>query len=161
MELRMVARTVGVGNERAVVQLQAVGDPMDPAAPGGSASIYVNDPDELDAFEEGYVYNVTFEKASKQEAGVQAQTMQMAAQAAAIQNSTNTSRFVTSPEQKVAPPVLPDGVVTEPRPSVVLEPLEGTAPPTAGVVTGPATNPTPATPGAPGTPATPATPAKK
>lgn len=141
-EVRMLAHRVGVANGRAVVQLTHVADPNDPAEATGQATITVNDPEDLDAFEEGQVYWLSFEKANKEDAGPRAAAMASVREAAAIPNSTNTAGYVTPPELKIPPPAVPDGVVTEPRPAVVMPPVENAAPATAGVVSGPATNPT-------------------
>lgn len=116
MQLNMVAHRVGVGNERAVVELRSVPDHADDTAPGGHASVFINDPDELEAFEEGAEYSVSFSRVSKASDA----SWDLVKQAKAIQNSTNTRDFKTPPEQKVPPPIVPDGVVTMPRPSVVL-----------------------------------------
>lgn len=140
-EIQMVARSVGVGPNRTVVQLRAIEDRLDATAPGGHANIIISDPDEMGDFEEGGVYTVTVTKAKGADASPQALAQQAAAAAAAIPNSTNTARFVTPPEQKVPPPAVPDGVVTEPRPTVIMEPVSGTPSPTAGVVSPPSTNP--------------------
>lgn len=140
VEVKMLARSVGRSDARAVVQLQAVPDPNNEEEAGGTANIIVNDPDALDEFEEGQVYWVTFEKADAADHGPVVASL-VAPAAAGIQNSTNTRGYKTPPELKVPPPLVPDGVVTEPRPTVVMPPVEGTAPPTAGVVSGPADNP--------------------
>lgn len=128
--LKMLAHTVGVSAARSVAQLRAVEDPGDPKVGGGIATIIIRDPDALDTFEEGSVYEVTFRKLSDAEAGVDAQTAAMRAAAVAIPNSTNTRNFQTPTHQKVPQPVAPDGVVTLPRPSVVLEPAAPTPTPT-------------------------------
>lgn len=156
VEVRMLARSVGTANGRSVVQLTSVADPNDDNEATGQATITVNDADELDAFKEGAVYWLEFSEANAEDAGPHAAALATIRDAAAIPNSTNTPGYVTPPELKVVPQPVPDGVVTEPRPSVVMPPVEGAAPATAGVVSGPAENPTPQST----TPATPATPAK-
>lgn len=138
----MIARSVGSGGAITVADLDVVPDYTDELAPGGTAHIVVRDPDELDTLVQGKVYIVTIEEATgaDADAGVAGVSAQLAAQVAAIPNSTNTRNYVTPPELKIPPPAMPDGTVTLPRPSVVLPPVTDT-PPDAGVSSGPSTNP--------------------
>jgi hypothetical protein len=159
-EVRMLAQSVGVANGRSVVKLVSVEDPNDDNEATGQATITVNDPDDLDAFEQGQVYWVSFEKAGAEDAGPHAAALATVREAALIPNSTNTPNYKTPPELKIPPPPVPDGVVTEPRPSVVMAPISD-APATAGVASGPALNvgQTPETPPTPA-PSQPASPTK-
>lgn len=144
MELRMIARSVGSGGQIAVTDLEALPDYDDETAPGGTAHIIARHPEDLDLLVQGKVYIVTIEEASGDDAdaGVAGQSAELAAQVAAIPNSTNTVGYKTPRELKVPPPRMPDGTVTLPRPSVVVAPVTDT-PPDAGVSSGPATNPAP------------------
>lgn len=148
MSLKMLAHTVGVSEGRAVAQLRAVAEPDDEEAGGGTATIIVRGDDAAEAFEEGCVYEVSFSKTTSGVADAYTKAAAARAAAAAIPNSTNTRNYKTPPELKVVPPALPDGVVTLPRPTVVLPPLTDT-PPDAGVVSGPSTNPAPQSPQTP------------
>jgi hypothetical protein len=141
--VKMVAHSVGVGNDRAVAALRAVPDPDDEAAAGGNANIVINDPDALDDFEEGATYTVSFAKAAPARGAAASDPVQAAR---AIPNSTNTRGYKTPASLKVPPPVVPDGVVTSPRPSVVLEPAEAPAPAPAPAPAAPATQAPPAQP---------------
>lgn len=145
-EVLMFAHSVGTGGDRTVVQLRAVDDPNDENAATGNMQLVIRDPDAQADFEEGQVYSVSFNKAEAPEGSsihAHAAAAKAAAMAAAIPNASNTPNFRPTAAQRTPPPQVPDGVVTEPRPAVVLEPLADT-PPTAGVTSGPPDNPTPA-----------------
>jgi hypothetical protein len=126
----MRAVTVGGSGDRAVVQLRSEADPANEGAPSGHATLVLNGDDAVNhGFEEGGVYEFSYNKVSS--AADDAVVASLAA-AKAIPNATNTRGYKTPDHLKVEPTPVPDGVVTEPRPSVVLEPVSAT-PPTAGV----------------------------
>ena len=143
----LLATSVAVSPGRAVVELQALPDPTDDFEPHGNMLLTIpldeGEDEGFDEFVQGEIYAVNFHKSSARKGTALAvhQSNHAAVNAAVrIPNSTNDPNYVTPPEQKLPPPVLPDGVVTEPRPSVVMPPAEGSAPPTAGVVSaGPVT----------------------
>lgn len=134
----MVVRHVANSPTRAVLTLEAAPGAADAGEAHGTATIAVplEEGETYDDVAEGDIVEVTVARSGARRGvfGVHAQGAALVAQARRIPNSTNDPNYKTPPEQKVPPPILPDGVVTEPRPSVVLEPLTD-VPPTAGVAT--------------------------
>jgi hypothetical protein len=125
--VNMRATVVGGGEDgRVVAQLVSEPDPFNEDAPSGSASIILRGDDAKDAFEQGAIYSVSI---SRVRGAADDPNLAAVAAARAIPNSTNTAGFKTPAALKVPPPVVPDGVVTLPRPSVVLEPVPETAAP--------------------------------
>lgn len=132
--VRMRVTTVGGSDnaetKRAVAQFKSEADPSNPDAAGGHATVILSGDDAADhGLEEGAIYEVSFNKVADASADAGAQAI---AAARAIPNATNTRHFKTPPELKAVPVPVPDGVVTLPRPSVVMEPVTNT-PPDAGV----------------------------
>lgn len=130
--IKMRVGVVGGHADRKIVHLTRITDPHDEQVPTGTAVITLHGDDAKEDFAEGDVYSVSFSRVA---AAADDPAVSAIAAARAIPNSTNTPGFVTPPELKVPPPAVPDGVVTLPRPSVIMERTTTTAP-DAGVTTG-------------------------
>lgn len=148
MKLALVAQSVQANNGRAVVLLTVA-----PGAAGEDyghgqlvATIPYDEEDGFDEIEEGEVYNVTLHKSSAPKgSGLETHVASLKVAQVRVANSTNDPNYVTPPEQKVPPIPVPEGTVTLPRPSVVIEPPQEDVPADAGVVTAGPTVTAPAT----------------
>lgn len=130
--IKMRVGVVGGHGDRKIVHLTRITDPHNEQMPTGTAVITLHGDDAKEDYAEGDVYSVSLSRVS---AAADDPAVSAIEAAKAIQNSTNTAGFKTPPELKVVPPPVPDGAVTLPRPSVVMERTTTTAP-DAGVTTG-------------------------
>jgi len=133
MATNAVATSVIQGNGRVTVTLAPVPDPDTGAVAGGPITLVLDEDADI---EQGAVYSISLSKTRSGARSAHAQAVAAVEAARAIPNATNTRDYVTPAHLKVPPLPVPDGVVTLPRPAVVMEPVSD-VPPDAGVVSAP------------------------